>query len=88
MQTYSSHEGERSTNGHGTHGDDTAFAPAIDNREIFRELIKDELRNGRLSAAGRRRIVRYAANLRMSAVEAGQLIAGQFAGGNLSWHRP
>ncbi|MHC4697809.1 MAG: hypothetical protein ACYTFA_13845 [Planctomycetota bacterium] len=75
MQTYSSNEGKRSARRDGTAEDWVEFAPALDNREIFRELIKEELRNGRLSAAGRRRIVRYAANLRMSAVEAGQLIA-------------
>ena len=75
MQTHRSNEGKRSARRDGAAGHRIEFAPAIDNREIFRELIKDELRNGRLSAAGRRRIVRYAANLRMSAVEAGQLIA-------------
>lgn len=51
------------------------LAPALDDGEIFRQLIKTELRNGRLTPSRRRRIVRYAAKLRMSAVEAGQLIA-------------
>ncbi|MFQ5461954.1 MAG: hypothetical protein ACE5E5_04920 [Phycisphaerae bacterium] len=51
----------------------TAAAP-IDQREIFRQLIEDEIRNGRLTRARRRRIVRYAAQLRLSAVEAGTMI--------------
>ena len=45
------------------------FRPKIDNETIFRELIKAELRNGRLSPWRRRKIVRYAAHLNMSAVE-------------------
>lgn len=43
--------------------------------ETFRQLIIDELRNGRLTPVRRRRIVRYAAHLGVSAVEAGHLIA-------------
>lgn len=50
------------------------FRPKIDNETIFRELIKAELRNGRLSPWRRRRIVRYAAHLNMSAVEVGRWI--------------
>lgn len=50
------------------------FRPKIDNETIFRELIKAELRNGRLSPWRRRKIVRYAAHLNMSAVEVGQWI--------------
>ena len=52
-----------------------AFMPPIDTREIFRELIASELRNGRLTRERRRRIVRYAAQMGLSAVEAGRLIA-------------
>jgi len=51
-----------------------AVAAPIDQREIFRQLIEDEIRNGRLTRARRRRIVRYAAQLRLSAVEAGNMI--------------
>ena len=50
------------------------FAPEIDIEDVFRTLIEDELRNGRLTPARRKRIIRYAAQLRMSAVQAGQLI--------------
>lgn len=51
------------------------FVPHIDTHEVFRALVADEIRNGRLTPVRRRRIVRYAAGLRMSAVEAGRLIA-------------
>jgi len=47
----------------------------IENHEIFRELIADELRSGRLNSNQRRRIVRYAAQMGLSAVETGQLMA-------------
>jgi hypothetical protein len=47
----------------------------IDTKEIFREMIAQEVRCGRLSPSRRRRIVRYAAQLRLSAVETGRLIA-------------
>ena len=50
------------------------FLPPIDTRDIFRELIATELRHGRLTQARRRRIVRYAAQMGLSAVEAGRLI--------------
>ena len=40
----------------------------------FREMVCWELSNGRLSAWRRRKLVRYAASLRLSAVEAGELI--------------
>ncbi len=52
-----------------------AFVPSIGTDDIFRQLIADEIRNGRLSPSRRRRIVRYAAQLGLSAVEAGKLIA-------------
>jgi len=47
----------------------------IEYHEIFRELIADELRRGRLSSAQRKRVVRYAAQMGLSAVEAGKLVA-------------
>jgi len=46
----------------------------IEIRDVFRQLLMDEIRSGRLSPARRRRIVRYGAKLRMSAVEVGQLV--------------
>ena len=50
------------------------YAPPISMYDIFRRLILDEIRNGKLSASRRRRIVRYAAQMGLSAVEAGRLI--------------
>lgn len=47
----------------------------IENHEIFRQLIAEELRGGRLNPSRRRRIVRYAAQMGLSAVEAGRLMA-------------
>jgi hypothetical protein len=47
----------------------------ISNKEVFRKLIRDEIRSGRLTPARRRRIVRYAAQLDMSAVDVGLMIA-------------
>jgi len=41
---------------------------------IFRETVRWELRNGRLSAWRRRRLVQFAAGLDISAVDAGRLI--------------
>jgi len=46
----------------------------LTHREIFREMIAQEVRCGRMDAARRRRIVRYAAQLGLSAVEAGEMI--------------
>ena len=51
------------------------YTRRIDTKEIFRELIAQEVRTGRLTPSRRRRIVRYAAQLRLSAVETGRLIA-------------
>ena len=51
-----------------------AFVPHIDMQDIFRQLITDELRAGRLTPARRRRIVRYAAQLGLTAVQAGRLV--------------
>ncbi len=47
----------------------------IENHEIFRRLIAEELRTGRLTPSHRRRIVRYAAQMGLSAVETGRLMA-------------
>ena len=47
----------------------------IDTKEIFRELIAQEVRSGRLTPTRRRRLMRYAAQLRISVVETGRLIA-------------
>lgn len=47
----------------------------ISEEEIFTELIKEEVRTGRLTAARRRRLIRYAAHLQISAVDVGNLIA-------------
>ena len=52
----------------------TRIAQQCDVDAVFRQLIEDEIRSGRLTKSRRRRIVRYAAQLRLSAVEAGQLI--------------
>ncbi len=50
------------------------FVPSIDMTTIFRELIADEVRTGRLTRARRRRIIQYAAHLGLSAVQVGRLI--------------
>lgn len=50
------------------------FQPAMDIHDIFRAMIAAELRAGRLTPARRKRIVQYAAQLRLSAVDAGRLI--------------
>ena len=75
MHPYSYDEREQPPDEGTTPAGARGLAPALDDAEIFRQLIKTELRNGRLSSSQRRRIVRYAAKLRVSAVEAGQLIA-------------
>ena len=51
------------------------FVPSIDTEEIFRRLIADELRAGRLSRAKRRRVVQYATQMGLSAAQARRLIA-------------
>lgn len=56
------------------HGDLPEFVPTIDTQDVFHQLIADELRCGRLTPARRRRIVRYATQLGLSAVQAGQLV--------------
>jgi len=55
---------------------DVSYCPAMpDSSTIFRELIVTELRSGRLTPSRRARIVRYASQIGLSAVEAGRLIA-------------
>lgn len=51
-----------------------AHAGVISTGDVFRQLILDEVRTGRLTPARRRRIVAYAARLGLSAVEAGELL--------------
>ena len=46
----------------------------IDTKEIFREMIAQEVRTGRLTPGRRRRMVRYAAQFQLSAEETGRLI--------------
>lgn len=46
----------------------------LDTETIFRELIRQEILAGRLNRTRRRRVVRYAAQLGLSAVEAGEMI--------------
>lgn len=56
-------------------GEMIPFCPPLpDTKAIFRELIANEIRSGRLTAARRARIVRYASQLGLSAVETGRLI--------------
>ncbi len=49
--------------------------PRLDTQTIFREMIARELRCGRLNRAQRARIVRCAAQMGLSATQAGRLIA-------------
>ena len=53
---------------------ESSFVPSIDMKDVFCRLIEDELRNGRLTRSRRKRIVQYATQLRISAVEAGRLV--------------
>lgn len=50
-------------------------SPILDAKEIFREMILTEICSGRLTARRRARIVRYAAQLGLSALQAGRLIS-------------
>lgn len=50
------------------------FVPPVDREAIFRELILQEVRYGRLNKAARARIVRYACGMGLSATQAGKLI--------------
>lgn len=59
----------------GVHEDNRpVFDSPIDTEEIFRQLIVDELRCGRLTPSRRRRIVQYATQMGLSARQAGRLI--------------
>lgn len=64
----------RKANTQGGDSDRPEFVPAVDIRDVFRRLIADEIRAGRMTTSRRRRIVRYAAHLGISAVEAGRLV--------------
>ncbi len=48
---------------------------AFDTKAIFRETIVRELKDGKISPGRRRRIIRYAARMGLSAVEAGHLLS-------------
>lgn len=50
------------------------FAPPVDRDAIFRKLIYDEIRNGRLNRERRARVVRYACGMGLSARQAGELV--------------
>ncbi|MBI4716490.1 MAG: hypothetical protein HY763_01680 [Planctomycetes bacterium] len=50
------------------------YCPSMDVREIFRTMLAAELRTGRLTPARRRNIIRYGAQLNMSAVDVGRMI--------------
>ncbi len=52
-----------------------APATSLDTKAIFREMMVHEIKNGTLSSWRRKRIVRYAAKMGLSAVEAGQLVS-------------
>lgn len=51
-----------------------AWEPHIDMHDVLERMVADELRSGRLTPAGRRRVVRYAAGMGLSAVQAGRLL--------------
>ena len=51
-----------------------AFTPSVDREAIFRQLIDQELRHGRLNKATRARIVGYACGMGVSATRAGELV--------------
>lgn len=69
------HDGGQGTAGTDARDTGSRFAPPINTQDVFRRMILDEIRQGRLTRARRRRIVQYAANLGLSAVEAGRMIA-------------
>ncbi len=56
-------------------GNSLAGVQYVNTREVFRKLIAQELRSGRLTPARRRRLVRYAEEFRLSPVETERLIA-------------
>ena len=51
-----------------------SFTPRVDSEAIFRQLIDQELRYGRLNKSARARIVRYACGMGLSATQAGDLV--------------
>lgn len=60
---------------HPPHQEAIPFTGAVPSkREIFRELIVAELRQGRLNPVRRARIVRFASQIGLTAVEAGRMI--------------
>lgn len=58
----------------GTVGDGGGGGDPLSPENIFREMIEREVRNGRLTAHRRKRIIRYAAQLRLNAVDAGIMV--------------
>lgn len=51
-----------------------SFRPRVDREAIFRQLVDQELRHGRLNKSARARIVRYACGMGLSATRAGELL--------------
>jgi hypothetical protein len=51
-----------------------AWTPAVRPQDIFRQLLEDEVRKGRLTRLRRHRIVRFGARMGLSAVEIGELV--------------
>ncbi len=51
-----------------------SFKPQVDREDIFRQLIDQELRRGRLNKSARARIVRYACGMGLTATRAGELL--------------
>lgn len=49
-------------------------ARSLNTRDIFHQMIVDEIRTGRLTAWRRRKIIRYATAMGLTAVEAGEMI--------------
>ncbi|MGD2109630.1 MAG: hypothetical protein PVI86_09585 [Phycisphaerae bacterium] len=63
-----------SENREGPRTDIPVYVPSIDTDDIFRRLIADELRSGRLTRAQRKRIVSYGTSMGLTAVQMGRLI--------------
>ena len=75
MSDQEGHQSLRLVGGSGRNTDIPPFQPRIDARDIFHEMILTELRAGRLTRTRRRHIVGYAAQMGLSATEAGRLLA-------------
>ena len=71
MHEFERDDGGSFAGGHSPHD----YTRRIDTKEIFRAMIAREVRTGRLTPSRRRRMVRYAAQFHLSAVETGRLIA-------------